>query len=227
MKRCSYCGREHSDNAVVCAVDQQPLIDELPTEIPAASPARPRVEFFNVYVISPLLAAGNYRVYLRGSDLLFIHAEGRESRLNKLVAHFAGPLGIFGVLAAAVIAALIWLHSKLNRQETLPRPDEGPEGLLDAHEKNFKLYLQEIQEAVVEGPSFVTSAGKGGQLNFRLRNGKKLKLGFAEADELKAALTLLGPLIQSILRFNVKSSAPGRWFRRKQDELPISRTSHA
>ena len=37
MKTCSYCGREYPDDATVCAVDQTPLVADVPEAAPAAT----------------------------------------------------------------------------------------------------------------------------------------------------------------------------------------------
>jgi hypothetical protein len=31
MKRCTYCGKEHPEEALICAIDHEPLLSDIPT----------------------------------------------------------------------------------------------------------------------------------------------------------------------------------------------------
>jgi hypothetical protein len=101
MKRCPYCGKQYADDADICPVDQQTLVD--PTGRPRRiGEAGGRSEAaFHARLVSHGVAVGTYRVYLRGHDLVFVQTDkDKVSGGIDFVAGFLGPAG--GLVAAAV-----------------------------------------------------------------------------------------------------------------------------
>ncbi|HXS67216.1 MAG TPA: hypothetical protein VN761_00135 [Candidatus Polarisedimenticolia bacterium] len=45
MKKCTYCGQEYPDDATVCAIDQQPLVSDAPSQAePQKESAAPKIK---------------------------------------------------------------------------------------------------------------------------------------------------------------------------------------
>ena len=67
MRRCNHCGAQYSDKVSICPADGWPTVNPQ---------AKPGSEFgsagglagFNIKVVSPLSAAGSYRVFVQSSD---------------------------------------------------------------------------------------------------------------------------------------------------------------
>jgi hypothetical protein len=73
MKRCGYCGKEHPDDAVVCAVDQQPFPsnaplssapERVPIDMQAYLAARPRQVKLAVGILALNLAFDFIRIFI-------------------------------------------------------------------------------------------------------------------------------------------------------------------
>jgi len=151
-----------------------------------------------------------YRIYARASDLYFINLGGLSPVTHVLTAQF----GLIGVLIGSA------LKKRAKRQaETLLQRAEGqdPEFLLRENKTNFKVYIPEISEAVIDPPSFFAMHGKqAGRWNFKLRDGKKFRIEFENADAMKAALDMLPGLLNATLRVNVEWNEPKKRFQKKK-----------
>jgi hypothetical protein len=89
--------------------------------------------------------------------------------------------------------------------------------LLRENKTNFKVFIPEISEAVINPPSFFAMHGKqAGRWNFKLRDGKKFRFEFENADEMKIALDVLPGLLDATLRVNVEWSEPKKKFQKKK-----------
>lgn len=213
MKPCSYCGREYPDDAVRCQVDQQPLVGGTETHEKAGSEPDPARTAFDATLVSPFRSSGTYRVYLRGSDLIFIQTDAgvRSGWPGQILAHL-WPVGI--------LVNLFWWVSSKRRTWDSERLDEAdPEDLLRESESNFKIYLLEIQDAALEPPAHLSTSGtKAGRLWLFLPGGRKITLAFGDADEIKTALRLLTPRLGSTLRVNVKWNEGRQRFQGKRSD---------
>ncbi len=111
----------------------------------------------------------------------------------------------FGLLGA-LIGSLVKKRAKKKIAAALQRLDQAdPEQLLHEHKNNFKLYVPEIREAVVEPPTSWALHGKqAGRWNLSVRDGKKMKFEFETAGEMKTALNLLQQSLNSTLKVNVE-----------------------
>jgi hypothetical protein len=118
--------------------------------------------------VSSISSSGKYRVYVRGSDLIFILTEGGT---HAIINSLHGLLGPFG----GVIAFFMWLFSRHKAKDLNRRlEDADPEDLIRDNEKNFRLHLSEIRDAAVEPASFWQLSGKqAGRLDLFIRQGEK------------------------------------------------------
>jgi hypothetical protein len=209
MKSCEYCGRQYTDDVVVCPVDGQPVINQEEKQEKFAAQPEATGTAFNVKLVSPLSSAGKYRVFVERSDLLFIQVEGGSRSILAAVAPFIGPVG-------NVIPLTLWLFTKRKTKAKLQRLEEGdPEELLRESENNFKLHLAEIRDAAIEAPAFFQTSGKAGRLNFSVRHGEKIKCEFDNATEMNNAIRLLTPLLNSTLKVNVEWNEKKQRFQKK------------
>ena len=198
MKICEYCGKEYADNVAVCPVDGQPVINPAEKQRKIAAQSEAAGTAFNVILVSPLLSAGKYRIFVERSDLLFIQVEGGSRSILEAAAPFIGPAG-------NIIPLTLWLFGKSKARAKLQRLEEGnPEELLRESENNFKLNLAEIRDATIETPAFFQTSGKAGRLNFSVRHGEKIKCEFDDDAEMNKAIHLLAPLLSSTLKVNVE-----------------------
>jgi hypothetical protein len=210
MKSCEYCGRQYTDDVVVCPVDGQPVINQEEKQEKFAAQPEATGTAFNVKLVSPLSSAGKYRVFVERSDLLFIQVEGGSRSILAAVAPFIGPVG-------NVIPLTLWLFTKRKTKAKLQRLEEGdPEELLRESENNFKLHLAEIRDAAIEAPAFFQTSGKAGRLNFSVRHGEKIKCEFDNATEMNNAIHLLAPLLNSTLKVNVEWDKKNQRFQKKK-----------
>jgi hypothetical protein len=139
-----------------------------------------------------------YRIYTRANDLCFINLGGLSPVAQALTVHF----GLIGM----VLGSALKKRAKKQTEAMLQRAEgQDPEFLLRENKTNFKVYVPEISEAVIEPPSFFAMHGKqAGRWNFKLRDGKKFRLEFENADAMKAALNVLPGLLNATLRVNVE-----------------------
>jgi len=213
MKNCSYCGKEYGDDMTVCPIDGQPVIGpqagqgKSAASPPAAPPA------FDVRLVSPILAAGKYRVFVERSDLLFIQMEGGSKSVLAAVAPLLGPVG-------NLIPLVLWLFTiretkaKRRRLETA-----DPEELLRGSEANFKLNVAEIRAAALEAPPRFVAIGKAGRLNLVVRHGERIKCECENVADMTKAIRLLTSLLDSTLRVNVSWNRDKQRFDRKKKDL--------
>jgi len=210
MKRCHYCGKSYADCVAVCPVDGQPVTH--PEEEPGkfAAPPEAAETAFNVKLVSPLSSAGEYRVFVERSDLLFIQVEGGSRSILVAAIPFLGPAG-------GLISLILWLFTKNKAKANLQRLQAGdPEELLRESENNFKLNLAEIRDATVEAPGLFQHSGKAGRLNLVVRHGEKIKCEFAEAADMAAAIHLLTPRLSATLKVNVEWNGEKERFENKK-----------
>jgi hypothetical protein len=151
-----------------------------------------------------------YRIYAQAGELYFIDLGGLG-----LVAHaLTSQLGLIGMLIGSA------MKKRAKRQaETLLQRAEGQdlEFLLRENKTNFKVFIPEIAEAVMEPPSFFAMRGKqAGRWNFNLRDGKKFKFEFENTEAMQAALNLLSGPLNGTLRVNVEWNEPKKKFQKKK-----------
>ena len=210
MKRCEYCGKQYADDVVVCPVDGQPVINGEKKQGKVATQPEATKTAFNVKLVSPILSAGKYRVFVERSDLLFIQVEGGSKSILAAAAPFIGPVG-------NIIPLTLWLFTKRKNKAKSQRLEAGdPEELLRESENNFKLNLAEIRDAAIEAPTLFQTSGKAGRLNFSVRHGEKIKCEFDDAAEMNNAIHLLAPLLNSTLKVSVEWNGEKQRFESKK-----------
>jgi hypothetical protein len=217
MKRCRYCGQEYPDDVDVCAIDEQPLAD--PAKLPATTQDLPLPAScaFDARLVSHGVSSGLYRIRLRGSDLLFVQIEAGEITRNwHVIAALFGPFGGFAGL-------LFRLCSRRRANAVLSRTtDYDAEDLIHENPANLKLYIPEIRDAVLEPPATFALSGKQvGRLNLFVRDGKEIHLEFASTGEMKRALHLLCPALNTTLRINVEWNEKEQRFQRRKPEKSL------
>ncbi|MGO8837173.1 MAG: hypothetical protein ACLQAH_17795 [Limisphaerales bacterium] len=210
MKRCQYCGKEYADKLVVCPTDGQPLIDPQVIPKPAANGT-----VFNATLTAPVSRSGQYRIYVRSGDLIFILIEGTANSILNAIPALLGPFG-------AAIPFFLWLfsrHKARNWNQRLAEAD--PEDLIREDEKNFRLHLSEIREATLGPPSSWRLNGKSaGCLNLLIRQGEKMKLELSSPADLETARQLLEPRLPSILQVNGEWDEARQRFRKRKASAP-------
>jgi hypothetical protein len=213
MKTCSYCGNEYADGVTVCPMDGQPVIRSQAGRGKVATPPQGAQSAFDVRLVSPILSAGKYRVFVERSDLVFIQMEGGSKSFLAALAPLLGPIG-------NLIPLVLWLFAiretkaKRRRLET-----KDPEELLRESKANFKLNLAEIRDAAMEAPSRLVAIGKAGRLNLVVRHGERIKCEFENVAEMTKAILLLAAFLDSTLRVNVEWSGEKRRFEKKKKDL--------
>lgn len=185
MRRCEHCGKQYADKVLVCPADEKPTID--PLEQPrSVSHSALGLAAFDAKVVSPLAAAGSYRIFVQGSDWVFIQIESESRTILDAVIPFLGPAG-------GIINLATWLFSKRKTRDYQARLEsDAPENLLRDSEKNFRLHQGEIRQAVIEPPPrLILSGTEAGRIALTVRHGEMLKLAFATREHLDAAWHLL------------------------------------
>jgi hypothetical protein len=188
----------------VCPLDGQAVADLDANHEQVAPRPDAAQNAFNVKLITPFLSAGTYRVFIERSNLIFIQLQGGSSSILDAVAPFLGP---FGGLITVTSLVLNRGKSKLKRQRLV---EGNPEDLLHEGESNFKLHQTEIREATIKAPARLATSGKSGRLNFVVRHGEKIRCEFADASEMRRAIQLLVPMLNSTLKINAKWNGPGK-----------------
>jgi hypothetical protein len=212
MKRCPYCGKQYADDADICPVDRQTLVDPAGTLRKIAVAGPQGKAGFNARLVSHGVAVGTYRVYLRGQDLVFVQAD--KEKVSRGVDLIAGLLGPAGALVAVAVG--LWQKRKA---ATAPahNDDGGPEYSHHQDENSFSIYVAEVRDAALEPPGrFALSGKQAGRLDLLVREGKTVKLELPTADDVDSVLNLLAPLLKSTLRINVAWDEGGRRFQKKQ-----------
>jgi hypothetical protein len=219
MRCCPYCGKEYPDEVDVCAIDGQPL--ENPAKLPEMtqnlpSPAR---SSFDARLVSHGVSSGVYRIHLRGSDLLFVQIEVGETTRNwHAITAFLGPVG-------SLVDVLFRSYSRRRANAALAHTtDRDAEELIHENADNFRLYIPEIRDAVMKPATWFGLTGKQmGHLSLFVRDGKEVHLEFTTADEMRTALRLLGPALNSTLRVNVEWNEKEQRFQRRKPDKGIDR----
>lgn len=201
MRRCEHCGKQYADKVAVCPVDGQTTIN--PQEQPRSiSSSGIGLTTFDAKIISPMAAVGSYRIFIQDSDLIFIQIEGGSNSVLDTIIPFIGPAG--GVLT--LFAWLFSKHKAKNFQERLQ--SDTPENLLRDSEKNFRLHVAEIRQAVIEPPPTLITSGKEiGRATLNIRQNEMLKLVFATREDLDTAWQLLASALASALRVELEWNA--------------------
>ncbi len=213
MKNCSYCGREYADGMTVCPIDGQPVISPQAGQGKVAASPQVVQLAFDVRLVSPILSAGKYRVFVERSDLIFIQMEGGSKSILAAAAPLLGPLG-------GVIPLVLWLFTARKAQAKRQRLEAAdPEELLRESESNFKLSLAEIRDATIEAPRLFATVGKAGRLNLSVRHGERIKCEFENSAEMNKAMRLLVPLLNSNLQVNVAWNGDKQRFEKKKKDL--------
>jgi len=168
---------------------------------------------FDVRLVSPILSAGKYRIFVERSDLLFIQIEGGSGSILAAAAPLLGPLGV-------VIPLALWLFSARKAQAKRQRLEAGdPEELLRESKSNFKLNLAEIRDAAFEPRGLFATVGKAGRLNLSVRHGERVRCEFENITEMNKAMRLLVPLLKSNLQVNVAWNADKQRFEKMKKDL--------
>lgn len=207
MKTCSYCGKKYSEDVAVCPVDGQPLSGN---DDPLKGTTFTPKQTFEINLTSPISRSGTYRVFVERADLIFIRIEGGGNPVVKTLAHFLGPFG-------NLIPLAFWLFDKskaTTRREHLK--ETSPDELLRESDGNFRLHVAEIRDASVEPPSFITKSGKAGRLNFVVRHGEKFRFEFAETSEIRNAIRLLAPMLNSTLKVSPQWNEETQQFEKRK-----------
>jgi hypothetical protein len=221
MKRCEHCGTQYADKVSTCPADGHLTINPLEQSRSVSSSAL-GLAAFDAKVVSPLLAAGSYQIFVQGSDWVFIQIESGSRTALDAVIPFLGPAG-------GIISLAAWLFSKRktrNFQERLE--SDAPENLLRDSEKNFRLHLGEIRQAVIEPPpTLIFSGTEAGRITLTVRHGETLKLAFATREHLDAAWHLLKAALFSAVLAEVEWNAEKEKYQKpvRQKHLPQKRTA--
>ena len=200
MRRCDHCGAQYGDKVSICPADGRATVN------PQAKPGSVfgsvnGQTVFNVKVVSPLLAAGSYRVFVQGGDLFFIQM---ESGSNQIINALTPLLGPFGGLAN-LFGWLFSRHKVNDFNERLQSAD--PENLLRDSKQNFRFHLAEIRQVVIEpAPPSSFSGKEVGRADLTVRQGERLKLTFAARADMDAVWQLLASGSFSPLQAEVKWS---------------------
>ncbi len=203
-------GKQYADDATVCPVDGGPVPNQRKNRMEILPPPTATQAAFNAKLISPILSAGAYRIFIGRSDLIFIQIEGGAKSILATVAPLFGPAG-------NLIPLVLWLFTKRKAKDRLKNLDrQNPEDLLRESGRNFKLHLSEIRDAAFEPPARLAVGGKAGRLNLVVRHGEEIKLEFTAAVEMKNAMLLLTPLLSSTLSINVDWNGAKQRFEKKK-----------
>lgn len=198
MRRCDHCGTQYSDKVFICPVDGRPTVN------PRAKPgsvfgSASGQAAFNVKVVSPMSAAGSYRIFIQGGDLLFIQIESGSNQILNALIPLLGPFGGLANLFG-------WLFSRRKVNDFNERLQSAdPENLLRDSEKNFRFHLAEIRRAVIEPAVASSFSGKEvGRADLTIRQGERWQLAFAARSDMDAVWQLLASGFSSPLQADVE-----------------------
>jgi hypothetical protein len=209
MRRCEHCGANYSDKVSICPVDGQPTINPH-ARSGSISGAGSGGASFGVTIVSPMLSAGSYRIFVQGGDLIFIQLESGTSQVLNNLIPLLGPFGGFVVLFG-------WLFSRSKVDEFNERLKSAtPEALLRDSNRNFLLHLAEIRQVVIE-PAVATSFGikEVGRAELTIRQGEKLTLAFAARADMDAVWQLLASGSFAPLQADVEWDAKYQQYHKK------------
>src|ERR1035437_10774475 len=143
MRRCEHCGTQYGDKVFICPADGHPTVNPH-AQSGLVSGAASGQAAFNVKVVSPMSAAGSYRIFIQGSDLFFIQIESGSNQILNALIPLLGPLG-------GLVNVFGWLFFRRKVNDFNERLQSvAPEKSLRDSEKNFRLHLAEIRQAVIE-----------------------------------------------------------------------------
>ena len=198
MRRCDHCGTQYSNKVSICPADGRPTVNPQAKPGSVLGSAGGRTAF-NIKVVSPLPAAGSYRVFVQGGDLIFIQVESGSNQILNALTPLLGP---FGGLAN-LFGWLFSRHKVNDFNERLQSAD--PESLLRDSKNNFRLHLAEIRQAVIEpAPASSFSGKEVGRADLTVRQGERWKLGFATRADMDAVWQLLAAGSFTPLRADVE-----------------------
>ena len=200
MRRCDHCGAQYGDKVSICPVDGQPTVNPLARNGSVVGSASGRAAF-NVKVVSPLSAAGSYRVFVQGGDLFFIQIESGSNQILNALTPLLGPFGGLANLFG-------WLFSRRQVNDFNERLQSAdPENLLRDSKKNFRLHLAEIRQAVIEPAVVSTFSGREvGRADLTVRQGERWTLAFAARADMDAIWQVLASGSSSPLQADVEWS---------------------
>ena len=198
MRRCEHCGAQYGNKVFICPVDGQPTVNPQAKTGSVSGAVRGQAAF-NVKVVSPLSAAGSYRVFVRGGDLLFIQIESGSNQILNALIPLLGPFGVFVNLFG-------WFYSRGKVDDFNERlQSTDPESLLRDSKRNFRLHLAEIRHTVIEPAPASSFGGKEvGRADLTIRQGERWKLAFAARADMDAIWQLLASGSFSPLRAEVE-----------------------
>jgi hypothetical protein len=219
MRRCEHCGTQYSDKVSICPVDGQRTINPQ-AQSGLASGAVSGKAAYNVKVVSPMSAAGSYRMFIRGSDLIFIQIESGSSQILNALIPLLGPFG-------GLVNLFGWLFSRRKVNDFNERLQSAdPENLLRDSEKNFRLHLAEIRQAVIEPAAASSFSGKEvGRADLTVRQGERWKLAFAARADMDAIWQLLASGFSSPLRADVEWNVEKQQYQKKPPLKNIDRNT--
>jgi predicted RecB family nuclease len=102
----------------------------------------------------------------------------------------------------------------------------APENLLRDSEKNFRLHLAEIRQAVIEPAAASSFSGKEvGRADLTIRQGERLKLAFATRADMDAVWQLLASGFFSPLQADVEWNVEKQRYQKRPPVKNIDRKS--
>ena len=198
MRRCDHCGAQYGDKVSICPADGWPTVN------PQAKPgsvfdSNGGRAAFNIKVVSPLSAAGSYRVFVQSGDLFFIQMESGSNQILNALTPLLGPFG-----GIANLFGWVFSRGKVNDfNERLQSSD--PESLLRDSKNKFRFHLAEIRQAVIEpAPASSFSGKEVGRADLTVRQGERWKLAFATRADMDSVWQLLASGSFTPLRADVE-----------------------
>jgi hypothetical protein len=217
MRRCEHCGAQYGDKVAICPADGQPTINPH-VQNGLVSGAVSGQAAFNVRIVSPMSAAGSYRVFVQGSDLIFIQTENKSNQVLNALIPLLGPLG-------GLVTLLGWLFSRRKVNDFNERlQSAAPENLLGDSKSNFRLHLAEIRQTVIEPAAASSFSGKEvGRADLTIRQGERWKLAFAARADMDAVWQLLASGFFSPLQAEVEWNVQDQQYQAKPTVKNIDR----
>jgi hypothetical protein len=209
MRRCDHCGAQYGNKVFICPVDGQPTVNPQAKPGSVFGSASGRAAF-NVKVVSPLSAAGSYRVFVQGGDLLFIQIESGSNQVLNALIPLLGPFGVF-------VNFFGWLFSRGKVDDFNERlRSADAESLLRDSKRNFRLHLAEIRQAVIEPAPASSFGGKEvGRADLTIRQGERWKFAFAARADMDAIWQLLASGSFLPLRADVEWNVKQQQYQKK------------
>lgn len=224
MGCCASATKVFAVSASVSDSSSSPAANGAPDETQPRLSSHAAFGAFEARISVPTRLTGNYVVFVRESELIFIRRDAGGSPLISAILHLLGPVG--GIVTALVyLAGLIvnLISNTKSRDKKQPLAQLDPYELLQSSKRNFKLHVTEVRHGTVHPytfwalPSTFWSQGQGkaGRIDFAVRLGERLSVEFEAHDELATALHLLKPLLSTNLQINVVWNPITQRFERK------------